>query len=144
MYTILCAPRAPRVTAKTRMKDWWRSIGHPIEMVSGADFVTIIKANNAGDPTLGALGSILSWLHGEFGCKPFNAHDIAKKLRIDPAAVFGTNDEQDAAQAEIDARREALEELAGLKISLGDPGRRPQGRSSALFWTVHARLAVRP
>ena len=108
------------------------------------DFAAVVKANNEGTPTMGALERIVSWLQDEFGSNSFEAQDVAKGLRLDPAAVFGTNDEQDAAQAEIDARREALEELAGLKISLGDPGRRPQGRSSALFWTVHARLAVRP
>ena len=78
---------------------------------------------------MGALERIVSWLHDEFGSNSFEAQDVAKGLRLDPAAVFGTNDEQDAAQAEIDGRREALEELAGSRFPpLGDPRAQTTGK----------------
>ena len=129
LYTILCAPRAIANGGKTRMKAWWRAVGQPIEIAAGVDFAAVVKANNEGDPTMGALERIVSWLQDEFGSNSFEAQDVAKGLRLDPAAVFGTNDEQDAAQAEIDARREALEELAGSRFPpLGDPRAQATGK----------------
>ena len=80
MYTIKCVPRQP-VTAKTRMKDWWTSVGRPLELVSSEDFEKIVKSNSVGDTTLGALETVVSWLFDAFGTRHFTAQESAEGLR---------------------------------------------------------------
>jgi hypothetical protein len=128
MYTILCVPRQP-VTAKTRMKDWWTSVGRPVELVSGEDFEKIVKSNSVGGTTLGALETVVSWLFDAFGTRNFTAQESAEGLRME---IFGTEDEMEARQAVVDARRDALAELSGTRFpSIGDPSAHAVGKKLA-------------
>jgi hypothetical protein len=148
LYEILTMPRPVVAQGKTRMKEWWRMVGHPLELLAGVDFGGIMTANVTGDPTRVALGIVMRWLVTAFGDKspsgkrPFTAQDAANGLRqlkepSNPADAFKDEDEDAkkpplsqteldaqakraakhaawrAAQAEVDARRAALEELAG-------------------------------
>jgi hypothetical protein len=71
LYTILCwKPGAP-AREKTRMKDWHRMIGHPIELLSGVDFESMISESGGADPTREGLATTLRMLEERFGDRVF-------------------------------------------------------------------------
>ena len=50
LFRVLCVPRAVPARLKTRTKEWWRLVGHPIELLAGVDFERLIAESGATDP----------------------------------------------------------------------------------------------
>ena len=66
LYTILCwKPGAP-AREKTRMKTWFRMIGHRIELLSGVDFESMISESGGADPTREGLATVVRMLKERF------------------------------------------------------------------------------
>lgn len=112
LYTILMVPRPAVAQAKTRFKTWWRLIGHPIEVVSGADFGKLLSAQEQKDDETTAVVKLFAALWAKYGPQPFKASDVVDML--DPSygatAVFDPAEEKrrkDAAQQLRDALVEA-------------------------------------
>ena len=76
LYTILCwRPEAP-AREKTRMKTWFRMIGHRIELLSGVDFKSMISESGGADPTREGLATVVRMLEERFGRYVFHARDV--------------------------------------------------------------------
>jgi hypothetical protein len=128
LYTIACAPRPIPAQAKTRFKDWWRMVGHPIELVSGVRFAKLLEANNNLDPEASDVETVLAALRRKFGQKPFRAEQVAAMVRPDPGVVFADPAQRDTALAVIDELRGALEGLSGTPFPPGDPKTQAVGK----------------
>jgi hypothetical protein len=107
LYAILLVQRQTPSQAKTRFKDFWTFIGHPLELVSGVDFAELFKRNDGLDEETNAVATLFGELRALYADKKFTAADFCKELN--PAAGdLGINDRADALRA-------ALEEAAGGK-----------------------------
>jgi hypothetical protein len=82
LYTVLLTPRAVPNRLKTRMKDWWRLVGHPIELLAGVDFENLIAESGAANPARAARVFVVGALASLFGVEhEFLAQDVNRALR---------------------------------------------------------------
>jgi len=128
LYAIACVPRPIPAQAETRFKDWWRMVGHPIELVSGVRFAKLLEANNNLDPEASDVETVLAALRRRFGQKPFRAEQVAGMVRPDPGVAFADDAQRHAALAAIDELRSALEGLSGRPFPPGDPKTQAVGK----------------
>jgi hypothetical protein len=63
LYTILMLVRAKPNKLKTRFKDWWSLIGHPVELVAGVDFEEIFRANDQFDEEAQGAADFLAMMN---------------------------------------------------------------------------------
>jgi hypothetical protein len=114
LYTILCwKPDAP-AREKTRMKTWFRMIGHRIELLSGVDFESMISESGGVDPTREGLATVIRMLMESFGQHVFHARDVAR------AADFGPVDNDEAlkpgwTQEDLERFRDAMQAAMDVK-----------------------------
>jgi hypothetical protein len=85
LYTILCWKPAAPVREKTRMKSWFRMIGHRIELLSGVDFESMISDSGGADPTREGLATVVHMLDERFGRDVFHADDVVNAAGWTPA-----------------------------------------------------------
>jgi hypothetical protein len=107
LYAIMLVSREGPQQAKTRFKDFWTLIGHPIELVSGVDFAELFKRSDGLDEETNAVAILFGELRAVYGGNKFTAADLCKELNP-IAGDLRTNDRGDALRA-------ALEEAAGGK-----------------------------
>jgi hypothetical protein len=109
LFTVLCVPRAQPNRLKTRMKEWWRLVGHPIELITGVDFEQLVAESGAADPLRAARAMVVGALGQRYGVeRDFLAQDVVKDL------LLGQGPDDEAA---ADRLLEAL-------IALADPAGR--------------------
>lgn len=121
LYTILMV-ETPNVKAKTRFKDWWRLVGHKVEIASGGaiDFrFAFLENEDENEERLG-LAHVIEMLKNEYGhiggtngrsaqVVSFAPRTLSQWIEIKLASNYG--DLKDEGEMLIDA----LEEAAGGK-----------------------------
>jgi hypothetical protein len=119
LYVLLCLPRPIVAQGETRMKTWWKMVGHPIELVSGVSFKKMIDKTRVEDANVRAVETVLGALLDKFKDKPFTARNVTGLLTPGLAADFGTPGEHIKAQAAADLMKGALEEVSGTGFPSG-------------------------
>ena len=134
LYTILCwRPRAP-AREKTRVKFWHRMIGHPVELLSGVDFESMISESGGVDPTREGLATVVRMLEERFKQDIFYARDVALAMHRGP---FDDKDDDATPTAmkppwtedEVERFRD------GLQTAKGEKDETSRGRWPADNWT---------
>jgi hypothetical protein len=129
LYTILCVKTGPASREKTRMKKWWRMIGHPIELVTGVDFEAMISESGGIDPIREGRATVVRMLMERFGQSAFYARDVA---HASYAAGPDDDAESDAIPPtakpawtgeEIERFRDAMQTAMGAKEDIARSGR---------------------
>jgi len=120
LYMILLVPRESPQQAKTRFKDFWQLVGHPVELVSGVDFAELFKRNDGLDEETNAVAMLFGDLRGLYGDCRFTAADLCKELNPtfgEWGSPGGNSDPQREQQKREkgDTLRGTLEEAAGGK-----------------------------
>jgi hypothetical protein len=113
LYTILCwKPHAP-AREKTRMKTWFRMIGHRIELLSGVDFESMISESGGVDPTREGLATVVRMLIERFDQQVFYARDVvatcSAPLDKDPTPTWESDEVErfrDGLQTAMDEKEE--------------------------------------
>jgi hypothetical protein len=117
LYTILMLVRAKPNKLKTRFKDWWALIGHPIELVAGVDFEEIFRNNEQFDEEAQGAADFLAmmnrYLEGEHDASAceFSAARVVKLCKSSIPWITGrvrSDHEPDPS-----ALKSALEEASG-------------------------------
>jgi hypothetical protein len=133
LYTILCWKTGASVREKTRMKAWYRMIGHPIELLSGVNFEAMISDSGSSDPTREGLATVVRMLEGRFERDVFHARDVAgAMMRHTPS------DDDDAASTLLKPAwtSEEIEQFQdGLQAALDKKEETSRARWSADAWS---------
>jgi hypothetical protein len=117
LYTVLMLVRAKPNKLKTRFKDWWALIGHPIELVAGVDFEEIFRNNEQFDEEAQGAADFLAmmnrYLEGEHDASAceFSAARVVKLCKSSIPWITGrvrSDHEPDPS-----ALKSALEEASG-------------------------------
>ena len=137
LYTILCWKPGVPAREKTRMKDWHRMIGHPIELLSGVNFEAMISESGGADPTREGLATVVRMLEERFEQDVFHARDVVWAMH--PAPSNDEDDENDDAtptpvkptwtQDEVERFQD------GLQTAMGEKEETNRGRWPADNWT---------
>jgi hypothetical protein len=119
LYAIMLCPREQSQQAKTRFKDFWTLVGHPLELVSGVDFAELFKRNDGLDEETNAVAMLFADLHQLYGdrnfCKELNpTSDDSGNLGLGNGGSSDREVEQKKRE-KGDILRAALEEAAGGK-----------------------------
>jgi hypothetical protein len=87
LFVVLSTPRAVPNRLKTRTKEWWRLVGHPIELLSGVDFESLIAESGAADPLRTARAFVVGTLGKQYGVeRDFLAQDVMRALLHSPGS----------------------------------------------------------
>jgi len=135
LYTILCwKPDAP-AREKTRMKTWFRMIGHPLELLSGVDFESMISESGGADPTREGLATVVRMLWYRFGRYEFYARDVVWAMY--PASSDDEDDDATPTPVKPDWTQEEVEQFRdGLQTAMGEKEETSRGRwPPADTWT---------
>jgi hypothetical protein len=117
LYAILLASRECPRQPKTRFKNWWTLIGHPIELVSGVDFVELFDRNDEADEEVGAATSLFTGLHALFGESKFTAAEVCDALNGN-VNMWGQLTDTIEGNKLLAAESEALAKGSGLRSAL--------------------------
>jgi hypothetical protein len=124
LYAIMLVPREPPQREKTRFKDFWTLVGHPVELVSGVDFTELFKRNDGLDEETNAVAMFFGDLRELYGDHKFTAADFCKELNFTPGdsgdlgldhGVSSQREREQQKRERGDILRAALEEAAGGK-----------------------------
>ena len=133
LYTILCMQRAVPATANTRFKDWWRAVGHALELLTGVSFDSIMEENEAVDEEASASAQLFEALGEKFG---YNNQFTARKVRrdlLDPdhgLSPFCVTDGERSLRTE---KKEEVDDFRGMLEEASSGGRAlPPGVPNAL------------
>lgn len=121
LYTILRVQRAMPERAKTRFKQWWQLIGHPVELVSGVDFEDLFRANDQRDEEAQGATEFIALMADYLGLdgertREFSAAELNKLM--DPQGVSYTQP-PGTTRLDRDAVKCALEDASGRSFSEG-------------------------
>ena len=134
LYTILCwKPGAP-AREKTRMKAWYRMIGHPIELLSGVNFEAMISESGGADPTREGLATVVRMLEERFEQDVFYARDVAWAMHHAPS----DDEDDDATPTPVKPAwtQDEVEQFQdGLQTAMGEKEETGRGRWPADNWT---------
>jgi hypothetical protein len=128
LYTILCWKPAAPTREKTRMKTWFRTIGHRLEVLSGVDFEAMISESGGTDPTREGLATAVRMLEARFGQNVFHARDVVRAMHSAPA-----EDDDDSAPAWTGDEVEQFRD--GLRMAMDEQEVSGRGRGQADDWT---------
>jgi hypothetical protein len=111
LYTILCWKPDVPAREKTRMRAWFRMIGHRLELLSGVNFEAMISESGGTDTTREGLATVVRMLEERFGQRVFYARDVARDEE------FAPEDDEDApspakpawAQDDVERLRDAMQ-----------------------------------
>jgi hypothetical protein len=117
-YTILLVERPNVAQPKTRFKQWWQLVGHPIEIVSDVDFARLFTANEMLDEEATGAAVLFAALDAKFKGKQFDAINLAALMDpehgLSEAQIrLQTPEERADRRADASAIRGALEEACG-------------------------------
>jgi hypothetical protein len=130
LYTILCwKPDAP-AREKTRMKTWFRMIGHRIELLSGVDFEAMISESGGVDPMREGLVTVVRMLAERFGQNIFHARDVV-------LAMYSRDDDDDATPTPRKPTwtgAESEQFRYGLRAAMDEKEETSQGRWQSDTW----------
>lgn len=125
--------RAVPATANTRFKDWWRAVGHALELLTGVSFDSIMEENEAVDEEASASAQLFEALGEKFG---YNNQFTARKVRrdlLDPdhgLSPFCVTDGERSLRTE---KKEEVDDFRGMLEEASSGGRAlPPGVPNAL------------
>ncbi len=90
LYAILLMPRAKPARDVGRFKQWYRAIGHPLELLQDKIGRTSIsydeqfKRSELNDPETTAITSVYAWLLDKFPGREFTASQVAHEMQLPP------------------------------------------------------------
>jgi hypothetical protein len=122
LYAILCWKTEAPAREKTRMKTWFRLIGHRIELLSGVSFESMISESGGVDPTREGLATVVRMLMERFDRDVFYARDIV-------LAMFGDDNTLGWISEEVERFRD------GLRMAMDEKEETSRGRWQTDAWT---------
>jgi hypothetical protein len=135
LYTILCWKLDVPAREKTRMKAWFRMVGHRLELLSGINFEAMISDSGAIDPTREGLATAVRMLEERFKRDFFYARDVASAMR---QATSDDDDDADATSALLKPAwtQDEVEQFQdGLRTAMDDKEEPSRGRWQVDTWT---------
>jgi hypothetical protein len=130
LYTVLCWKPVAPAREKTRMKTWFRMIGHRIELLSGVNFESMISESGGADPTREGLATVVRMLWERFGRKVFYTRDVVRL-----GAYYEDPDEPGETKPPEWSAEETERFRDGLLMAMDDKEQTGRERWHAETWT---------
>ncbi|NKW72038.1 hypothetical protein HGD85_03535, partial [Rhodobacteraceae bacterium R_SAG10] len=120
LFTLLMCPRDLNTEPRTRFKQWWHLVGHPIEIASGVNFNALFRSNDALDEEAAGAAVFVAEIYKYIGnsgsnTPEFTAADIMKLIQWYGPAYMSQEMESAANRVAPDREtlKSALEDASG-------------------------------